>query len=91
MYRLSNTVRSTHDRDGAVVLDVHHGRMFSLNVVGSRILQLLRDGHGEGAVVDGIVQDFGVSRELAESDVHEFIQVLKEYHIVQMQEASAAI
>ena len=44
MYRVSNTVRSTHNHDGAIVLDIKQGQMFNLNIVGSRILELLKSG-----------------------------------------------
>ena len=39
MFRLSEQVRSTHNQDGAVVLDILHGQMFRLNLVGSRMLE----------------------------------------------------
>ena len=48
MFRLSEQVRSTHNQDGAVVLDILHGQMFRLNLVGSRMLELLKGGpHGK--------------------------------------------
>ena len=34
--KLSAQLRSTHDQDGAIVLDILHGEMFRLNFVGSR-------------------------------------------------------
>jgi hypothetical protein len=78
MYRVSDTVRSTHNRDGAIVLDVRQGQMFNLNFVGSRILELLKSGSTESAIVDEISREFGISRELAENDVREFLQNLEE-------------
>jgi len=44
MYRISKGVRSTHGQDGAIVLDVQQGQMFNLNLVGSKILELLESG-----------------------------------------------
>jgi hypothetical protein len=46
MYRVSDSVRSTHGQDGAIVLDIRQGQMFNLNFVGSRILELLKEGSG---------------------------------------------
>ena len=77
MYRVSNTVRSTHNQDGAIVLDVRQGQMFNVNFVGSRILELLKNGSTESAITDQISREFGVGRELAESDARQFIQALK--------------
>ena len=83
MYRLSEGVRSTHGQDGAIVLDVRQGQMFNLNFVGSRILELLQTGATESAILDEISQKFEVSRAIAESDVHEFIELLKQHHLLE--------
>lgn len=83
MYRVSEGVRSTHGQDGAIVLDIRQGQMFNLNLVGSRILELLAAGATESAIVDEISQKFDVSRDIAESDVREFIESLKQHHLVE--------
>jgi len=88
MYRVSETVRSTHSQDGAIVLEVQRGQMFSLNFVGSRILELLKTGYSELEIVDKIGREFGVRRDLAENDVREFLQTLKERQLVEEREAS---
>ena len=86
MYIVSDTVRSTHNQDGAIVLDVRQGQMFNLNFVGSRILELLKNGSIESVIVDQISCEFSVGRELAENDVREFIQTLKKCHLVEERE-----
>jgi coenzyme PQQ synthesis protein D (PqqD) len=91
MYRVSNTVRSTHNQDGAIVLDVRQGQMFNVNFVGSRILELLKSGSAESAIVDEISREFDISRDLAETDVREFLQALKKCHLVQEQESGVAV
>jgi hypothetical protein len=83
MYRVSDAVRSTHNQDGAIVLDVRQGQMFNLNFVGSRILELLKSGSAESAIVDEISREFGISRDLAENDVREFLRTLKKCHLVE--------
>jgi hypothetical protein len=90
MYRVSNTVHSTHNQDGAIVLDVRQGQMFNLNFVGSRILELLKSGSTESEIVDEIGREFGVGRELAENDVREFLRNLKKYQLVEERESGAA-
>ena len=82
MYRVSDTVRSTHGQDGAIVLDIRQGQMFNINFVGSRILELLKNGTDESAIVDRISHEFDVSRVVAERDVREFIDALKEHKLV---------
>ena len=83
MYKVSEGIRSTHGQDGAVVLDIRQGQMFNLNFVGSRILELLETGATESAIVDEISQKFEVSRDIARSDVREFIESLKQHHLLE--------
>src|SRR5579863_2398101 len=91
MYRVAEGVRSTHGQDGAIVLDVRQGQMFNLNFVGSRILELLKIGSTESAIVDQISCEFGVSRDLAENDVREFLQSLEKCHLIEKQESGVAV
>jgi hypothetical protein len=91
MYRVSEAVRSTHNQDGAIVLDVRQGQMFNLNVVGSRILELLKGGSLESLIVDEVSREFGVRRDVAEKDVHEFLQNLKKCRLVEEQESGVAV
>ena len=91
MYRVSDTMRSTHNHDGAIVLDVRHGQMFNLNFVGSRILELLKSGSTESEIVDEIGREFGVDRELAANDVRDFLQNLKKCQLVEERESGAAV
>jgi hypothetical protein len=86
MYRLSDTVRSTHSQDGAIVLDVRQGQIFNVNFVGSRILELLKSGSTESAIGEQISREFGVSRELAENDLREFLRHLKKSQLVEEHE-----
>ena len=77
MYRVSDTVRSTHGQDGAIVLDIRQGQMYNLNFVGSRILELVKSGLTESAIVLQVSQEFGISDKLVADDVREFIDGLK--------------
>lgn len=82
MYRVSDGVRSTHGQDGAIVLDVQQGQMFNLNLVGSKILELLEGGATESDIVNVISRDFNASREVVENDVREFIESLQKHKLV---------
>ena len=83
MNRISESVRSTHGQDGAVVLDLRQGQMFNLNLVGSRILKLVECGSPQPEIIDEIVREFGVSRHLAENDVQEFLQTLRRHKLIE--------
>jgi hypothetical protein len=90
MYRVSDTLRSTHNQDGAILLDVRRGQMFKVNFVGSRILELLKNGSNESAITNQISREFGIGRELAESDVRQFLEALKKCQLVEKREPGAA-
>lgn len=83
MYRIPESIRSTHGQDGAVVLDIRQGQMFNLNVMGSRVLRLIEAGSPEPEIVERIVQEFGVSRHLAEHDVQDFVETLRKYRLIE--------
>ena len=68
--------------DGGIVLDILHGEIFCLNSIGSRILKLLDEGCEEAHIANEIGRAYGVSIETARTDVGEFIEALKEHHIL---------
>jgi hypothetical protein len=83
VYRLSRAVRSAHTKDGATVLDIAQGHMFSLNPVGSRILELLAQQFTRAQIVEEIVRNFGATRALVETDIDDFLGRLKELKLVE--------
>jgi hypothetical protein len=82
MYRISNGVRSTHGQDGAIVLDIEQGQMFNLNLVGSRILELLESGLSGTDIVRTISKEFNADQAMLASDVREFIDSLKQHKLL---------
>jgi hypothetical protein len=84
MFRLSDEVRSTHNQDGAVVLDILHGQMFRLNLVGSRILELMKQGHTEREITEQISKEFSVGREVVSLDLREFLAHLEKHHLLEL-------
>ena len=91
MYRVAKTVRATHGQDGAVVLDIRQGQMFNLNPVGSRILELVKQGLNAERITDEISREFAVAQEIAECDVREFLQDLQSNHLVEECEPGPAV
>ena len=83
MLRISDKIRRTETPDGEILLDVHHGQMFSMNVVGSKILELMQRGYDEFLIADEISRDYGVNKEVVCADVIEFIETLHKHHILQ--------
>jgi|HubBroStandDraft_4_1064222.scaffolds.fasta_scaffold59927_3 hypothetical protein len=83
MVRLSDSVRSTHSADGAVILDVKRGRIFRFNPTGSRILQLLRSGAEEHEIVGMLVEEFSADPATAESDTNAFLTALRQNALIE--------
>jgi hypothetical protein len=57
--------------------------MFSLNVVGSKILELLGQGWEEARIAEEISRAYATTLDIARTDVHEFIEALRKDSIVQ--------
>jgi hypothetical protein len=83
MFRISDTIRRTETVDGGILLDIHHGQMFSLNVVGAKILELMQRGYDETRIADEISRSYGANREVVCADVLDFIASLYKHHILQ--------
>jgi hypothetical protein len=83
MFRVSDSIRRTETPDGGILLDVHHGTMFCLNVVGASILELMQQGYGESQIAEEISRKYQVTLEVVRADVAEFIENLEKHHILQ--------
>jgi hypothetical protein len=81
--KLSAQVRSTHNQDGAVVLDICHGQIFRLNFVGSRMFELLKQERTEAQISDELSQEFGAARENVARDLQEFLAHLEKHHLIE--------
>lgn len=87
--KLSEHVRSTHSQDGAIALDILHGQMFRLNVVGSRMLELLKQGMTEAQIADAISRDSGAPGEIVAIDLREFLNHLERNHLLEIRQATS--
>lgn len=88
MFRLSATIRRTETNDGEVLLDIHNGRMFCLNAVGSRILKLLRERMDESCIADEISREYEEDGERVRTDVAELLEALQQNGIILPVDAS---
>lgn len=89
MFRVSDTIRRTETADGGILLDIHHGQMFCLNIVGAKILELMQQGYDESRIAAEISRDYGANEEVVRADVIEFIETLQRHHILQHPRASS--
>jgi hypothetical protein len=89
MFQVSNTVRRTKTEDGGVLLDIHHGRMFCLNIVGAKILDLLEKGFETREIAAEVSDAYAMDIKTVQADVLDFIEVLNKHHILQVRASGA--
>jgi hypothetical protein len=82
MHRVSDGIRSSHSSDGGTILDIRHGQMFSLNYVGSRILEHVKNGLQESEIATLIRSEFAIAPNVADRDVREFLELLKNHRLL---------
>jgi hypothetical protein len=82
MYKVSETIRTTHGQDGGLVLDIRQGQMLQLNVTGALIFKRLQEGRTESQIIDEISQEFHIRRETANVDVWEFLNSLERQGLI---------
>jgi hypothetical protein len=75
-------LRSVIDQDGAVILDIEHDTMLTLNSTGGYIWQRLQQGRLIEEIVSELSQDTGVDVAVVDRDVHEFLEQLKTKHLL---------
>jgi len=91
MLRIADAIRRTQTEDGGILLDIHHGQMSCLNVVGSKIIELLERGFDETQIAEQVSGMFAADIETVRADVRDFIEVLNKHHILQMRDARGII
>ena len=78
-------VKSMFDPDGAVLLDLHEGKYFSLNAVGMEIWQQIEQGASQTAIMDHLTSTFDAPITQLKEDMDEFIGTLVERRLVHVE------
>jgi hypothetical protein len=80
--QVSQSVRASITQDGAVLIDVDQGKIFSLNVTGSVVWAQLAQGCDPDEIADAISKEYGVDRERARADIEELIGTLEKKRLI---------
>ena len=80
--KVGKGVRETVNQDGAVLLDIEQGLCFSLNPVGTRIWQTIKDGRSVDEIADALEQEFRVPRAQLLTDISDFLKQLENMRLV---------
>lgn len=67
-----------------VLLDLASETYFGLDAVGTRVWQLLNEGADQGTVVDTLLDEYEVDREMLEKDITELLGRLSEAGLIEI-------
>ena len=86
---IAPSVRSVFSQDGAVVMEIRQGMMYTSNPVGGRIFELLSQGHSADQVIGMISQECDVEQETVRRDLETFLEQLSSYGLITQEAATA--
>jgi hypothetical protein len=85
---MSNSIQISKDilaqeLDGeTVLLDLASDSFFGLDAVSTRVWQLLQDGAEPGEIVDSLLEEYEVGREVLERDISELLGQLEQSGLI---------
>jgi len=79
---ISPAVREIANEDGAVLLDIEQGICFSLNPVGLRIWQMLKQRYSTDKIADLLEKEFHTPRPDLVADISDFLVQLEAKHLI---------
>ena len=82
MKRFPETIRRLSNIDGGVVLDLQRGKLFRVNVVGAKVLDLLEQGKSPAQIAEKLSAEFQIALSDAEADVREFLASLETQGVI---------
>jgi hypothetical protein len=87
--KVAKGVRETVNQDGAVLLDIEQGLCFSLNPIGTRIWEMVKDGRSVAEITDALQLEYRLPRSQLVSDVSDFLKRLEEMRLIGENSSSA--
>jgi len=82
MNELSQGLRHTRNGDGAIVLDVDRGKMFSTNATGALLFELLSAGLDDATIVARFAEAFEIDAGVAAADLSAFRELLSQHSLL---------
>lgn len=79
---VNDAVTHAELEDEVVLLDTRSGTYFSIDGVGIRIWELLRNGATEERIVQRILREYDVTPDVARTDVAGFLHTLAERGLI---------
>lgn len=86
--KIAKGVRETVNQDGAVLLDIEQGLCFSLNPIGTRIWEMMKNGCTAAEIADSLEQEYHIPHSQVVGDVSDFLKQLAEKRLIGEQSSS---
>lgn len=67
-----------------VLLDLNSENYFGLDAVGTRVWQLLNEGQDGAILIDTLLDEYEVEREVLEKDISELLNRLREAGLIEI-------
>jgi hypothetical protein len=84
MYKVKTQILQTPVTGGNILLlEPEQGQYFELNEVSVLIFQGIQSQHNESEIINNIVANYNISKDDAEKDVTELIQLLQKNNIIE--------
>lgn len=78
----STHLRTIANQDGAVILDTKRGKISTLNPTGAYVWQALERDEPVEAIIANLTRETGEDSAVVDRDVHEFLDTLKQKHLL---------
>ena len=75
-------VHTVEDAAGAAILDIDRGLISTLNPTGAYVWRGLERGESVTTIIANLVRETGEEQFLVECDVHDFIEALRDAHLL---------
>ena len=75
--QIPSSIKETASEDGGVLLDVDRGLCFSLNSVGLKIWEFLKEGCNADQIAEKLQRTYSIPYEQALTDVRTFLEQLQ--------------
>jgi hypothetical protein len=82
--KISNQVLSREIDGETVLLDLASESFFGLDEVSTRVWQLLREGQGKAALIETLLGEYDVTRDVLVQDVDELLARLKDEGLIEL-------
>jgi hypothetical protein len=76
--------------DAGLVFNPVNGESFSVNPIGTEILNLIREGKPADKIPAIILQRYNTDKDTVEKDLQDFIGILKQYQLTEEDEEKKA-